>query len=84
MGFLISNFDVGVTIYFEDKIFYKIPLNSIFFSFAEELTVGQKAPVVPDSRTKAVSLRLQYGKVRKKETDESRKGGGTTSPLPPL
>lgn len=46
--------------------------------------MGQKAPAVPDSRTKAVSLRLFYGKVRKKETDESREGGGTTSPSPPL
>lgn len=27
---------------------------------------------MPDSRTKPVSLRLQYGKARKKETDESR------------
>lgn len=69
---MISNFDVGVMTYFEDKNLYEIPLNSILFSFAEDLTVGQKAPAVPDSRTKAVSLRLQYGKARKKETDESR------------
>lgn len=46
--------------------------------------MGQGAPAVPDSRTRAVSLRLQYGKVRKKETNESREGEGTTSPLPPL
>lgn len=30
-GILSSNFDVGVTIYFEDKNLYQIPLNSINF-----------------------------------------------------